>query len=427
MKRAIVTGIVCALLGAGVAWATQTWRDNESMGGFSLTDPTHAGGGPLCVQYDNTGKLTSAGTPCGAGLGGSAGVSSVTGTAPIASSGGAAPNISISLPSGQVAFGTGTNVSSNSQFTYSASLDQIQNVFTKATGQNGIKITNSSSGSGAFVDVALANDLGDPSRSDVFYASSTYATSDCGPSHLCLVTAAGGSSYIDFSPNNVKSLTIQPSRIELPTSDGSSIAIELDQGAAQVINKVGGPLYIGTGDANFVGFFTNNSGVQFKITSAGTIQAASLAAGGITKAAVTTGEFGIASPGTDYQAPLVACTDYVSLSCVSGTTDLGGTNATPTVIGFENTAAMRGDIVATEIVAPGTPAAGKLACYGDSSSLNWACKDETGERQTRRPNDDGDSRVSFFTAVSDSGQFSRAQPSYSDISGSPPDQEPGLG
>ena len=146
-----------------------------------------------------------------------------------------------------------------------------------------------------------------------------------------------------------------------------------------------------------------------------------LTAGGIMKATAGTGLHAIASPGTDYQLPLVACTDYVSLSCVSGTTDLGGTNATPTVIGIENTAAMRGDIVATEIVAPGTPAAGKLACYGDNSSLNWACKDELGNvkhgvRTTTA------TASQFFTAVSDSGQFSRAQPSYSDISGSPPDQ-----
>ena len=136
MKRAVVTGIICALLVAGVAWATQTWRDNESMGGFSLTDPTHAGGGPLCVQYDNTGKLTSAGAPCGAGLGGSAGVSSVTGTPLRVSTSPTTAPSSSSISIGGYYTGAGatsgeTNVRTSGQLTYSAAWTRIRTVSTK--------------------------------------------------------------------------------------------------------------------------------------------------------------------------------------------------------------------------------------------------------------------------------------------------------
>jgi len=103
-----------------------------------------------------------------------------------------------------------------------------------------------------------------------------------------------------------------------------------------------------------------------------------------------------------FQAPLTACTDYVSLTCVSGATDLGGSNATPTVIGAENDAAMRGDLLATAIAAPATPAAGKARIYVDSTSNNLAVKNDAGTVnhgiQTQAC-----SSHNFATATTDSG------------------------
>ena len=87
MKRSIIIGLVCALLTVGVAWANQVWRDNTDGGNHSLGNVSTIqanngiGSGTRCAQFDSAGNLQPNATACGAGLGGSAGVSSVTGTA----------------------------------------------------------------------------------------------------------------------------------------------------------------------------------------------------------------------------------------------------------------------------------------------------------------------------------------------------------
>lgn len=102
----------------------------------------------------------------------------------------------------------------------------------------------------------------------------------------------------------------------------------------------------------------------------------SCSAGQAVNAATTGG--GLAC--TPIQAPLVCGTDYLSLTCVSGATDLGGTNTTPTVIGAENDAAMRGDLLATAITAPSTPASGKARIYIDSTTKNLVAINDAGTK-----------------------------------------------
>lgn len=122
---------------------------------------------------------------------------------------------------------------------------------------------------------------------------------------------------------------------------------------------------------------------------------------------------------TSFQAPLTACTDYVSLTCVSGATDLGGTNATPTVIGIENTATMRGDVVATNIAAPGMPAAGKTAIYVDNGSKNIVALNDGGIKNHGIQNFTcGTSPQTFVKQVSSDGSSTCGQASFSDVSGS---------
>ena len=87
MKRSVIIGSVCALLTVGVAWATQVWRDNTDGGNHSLANVSTIqanngiGSGTRCAQFDSAGNLQPNASACGAGLGGSSGVSSVTGTA----------------------------------------------------------------------------------------------------------------------------------------------------------------------------------------------------------------------------------------------------------------------------------------------------------------------------------------------------------
>jgi len=57
----------------------------------AITVPGLSGGGIQCLEVDNTGKVGATGAACGSGGGG--GVTSVTASAPLASSGGATPNI----------------------------------------------------------------------------------------------------------------------------------------------------------------------------------------------------------------------------------------------------------------------------------------------------------------------------------------------
>ncbi len=78
---------------------------------------------------------------------------------------------------------------------------------------------------------------------------------------------------------------------------------------------------------------------------------------------------------------------------------------------------MAGSLLATAITAPGTPASGKGSIYVDSTSKNLAVKDDAGvvkhgaQTKTVVSNQ-------FFTAFSDAGAFTSAQPAFTDISGS---------
>ncbi len=118
-----------------------------------------------------------------------------------------------------------------------------------------------------------------------------------------------------------------------------------------------------------------------------------------------------------YQAPLTACTDYVSLTCVTGATDLGGTNATPTVIGVENSALVRGNVRVTNTSIPSTPSAGTNICWADSTAKNIACRNDTGA-VNHGVQSNGGAANKWISAIADNGTETLSQPAFTDISGS---------
>jgi hypothetical protein len=189
-------------------------------------------------------------------------------------------------------------------------------------------------------------------------------------------------------------------------------------GASGTVTNVTGtpPIFI-TGTPSTTPNVTIQGAITSGSTSTTTQNLGSLTTGllkGTVSAGVNT--ISTALAGTDYQAPLVACTDYVSLACVTGATDLGGSNATPTVIGIENTAAMRGDIVATEISAPANPAANHLACWADFTTENWNCKKSLGTIN-HGTQDYTCSTHQFANHEGNSGATSCAQPDFTDLTG----------
>ncbi len=112
----------------------------------------------------------------------------------------------------------------------------------------------------------------------------------------------------------------------------------------------------------------------------------------------------------------VACTDYVSLTCVTGTTDLGGTNATPTVTGVEDGAAQRGSLLATEIATPSVPAAGKLKAYASATGVLAAETPSGTVSNTYFPSTCGSN--TWASALTSSGAMTCTQPAFSSLSGS---------
>jgi hypothetical protein len=382
---------------------------------------------------------------------GTAPVTSIGVTGPITTTGGTTPTIGISLPAGQIGFGTGTNVTSASWLQADASTQRL--LLSSSVGVGpfpGAFITNSSAGVGAFAQFCLVNDQGTSKDACAYLGSSTYSGADSCPNCLTFDTGAGASAYINFSPNNVKTMIVQPNVVEFPTSNGGAISQEFDQAAAQSIDKINGSFFIGTNDSHFLGLYANGVTRVF-IEPGGEVQTIAIAApstptsgrgsiyvdstaktlsvkddaGNVShtartqtaaagKAFTALSDAGVFTE-TSFQAPLTACTDYVSVPCQTGSTDIGGTNGTTTVIGIESDAAMRGDVLATEVATPGAPAAGKVRIYA-STAGNVSAIDPSGNiNHGIRTQSCGASQ--YVTGVNVSGVEGCSQPAFTDVTG----------
>lgn len=116
----------------------------------------------------------------------------------------------------------------------------------------------------------------------------------------------------------------------------------------------------------------------------------------------------------------VACgTGSGTITALTHDVIASGTGSVPAnVVGIENDAIMRGDIIAASIPAPPAPAPGNLTFYGDSTQNVFYSLDDTG-RSTHTVQTLAAATHKFLTSIQADGGVTNAQPSYGDISGTP--------
>lgn len=420
------------------------------MSGGAVTITNMSGGGAQCVQVNNAGVLSGVGSACGAG----AGVTSVTGTAQRISTAPTTGAVVVDtiggFYSGAVSGGNenlGSNASGVEQqvttagvavlSTYQCVANELQ--YGAASGGGLAQSTKLVIDPATFspdvqlgVSGRIRAGLGSTGGDFLAVAGSTFSGGfqmwkDVTPTKAMNIGLGvpGGTASADLVISAYRPGWTEVARV---TNLGSVVIGT----SALATSAQDGYLYI----SSMAGVPTNNvtpqnSGASIPLvydTTHGRLYIPSNApkpiaqdttgfATGLMKNTTTTGVWSIGVAGTDYQAPLTACTDYVSLSCVTGATDLGGTNATPTVIGIENEAAMRGDILATSSAAPATPSAGHGRIWFDSTAKTLTAVNDAGGKthtvQSRSifPN-------FFVNSLSDNGVLGLAQPDFSDLTGS---------
>jgi hypothetical protein len=102
---------------------------------------------------------------------------------------------------------------------------------------------------------------------------------------------------------------------------------------------------------------------------------------------------------------------------LSGDVTGSGSTAITTALGnIPSATPMAGSLLATAVTAPATPATGKASIYVDSTSKNVCVKNDAGTVIHGVQTNTG-ATSNFLTAISDAGVVSRAQPAFSDISG----------
>lgn len=97
--------------------------------------------------------------------------------------------------------------------------------------------------------------------------------------------------------------------------------------------------------------------------------------------------------------------------------DLTGTYPNPTLANIPTATPAVGTLLRTNIAAPSSPAAGKVSTYADSTDLRFHDKNASGVIGTTVVADTGASN-NFLTAISAAGAISKAQPAFTNISGS---------
>lgn len=176
-------------------------------------------------------------------------------------------------------------------------------------------------------------------------------------------------------------------------------------------------LNAGNGSGNGVVIATGPSVTpQMSIANTGAVTVNSLSGSGASCVQASSAGV-ITRTGAACASPLTACTDYVSLACVSGATDLGGTNATPTVIGTEPGYDAHGYVNWNETFGPGAPASGKLNCWADSANDNLECFSSTSVTSVV-PDTHFCGASTWMHTLPASGVFTCTQPAFSDVSGS---------
>lgn len=353
MKRAIIIGTACALLVSAIAWATQVWRDGVDAGNHPLANVSTfqvnngVGAGTRCAQFDAAGNLLPSSAACGAGLGGSAGgVSSVTGTA---------QHISATPTTGAVIVDTIGGYSTGAVTAGNVSMGALASGVNEQVTTAGVAAPLTYAATANDVQFGAASGGGLAQSSTFAFNSNRFSV---------------GQSTFDGNFHAV--LADNPTPTGVATWDGR-YAVFGQSG------PTGGAVAFSYGNTAATGYMTvavpNSAFVHFQANAAdyawyagGTslvehqdvfgVYDALLTTNGLMKTTGGTGLHATAAAGTDYpavgvatpgsctgcsatvnangqvtayssvsyQAPLVACTDYVHIACQSGTSDLSNTD-----------------------------------------------------------------------------------------------------
>jgi hypothetical protein len=118
-------------------------------------------------------------------------------------------------------------------------------------------------------------------------------------------------------------------------------------------------------------------------------------------------------------ATLTVIGSSLSRAAITGDVAIGSGSDVAALLNIPNDTTMAGDLLATAIVAPGTPTSGRARLYVDSTSLNFAIKNASGivnhgVQTSAAPTHQ------FAISVSDAGVITYAQPTYADIAGAAP-------
>lgn len=105
-----------------------------------------------------------------------------------------------------------------------------------------------------------------------------------------------------------------------------------------------------------------------------------------------------------------------SMSTTAGG-DLSGTLPSPSVANLPDGVTQAGHLLATNIAAPASPASGKVKLFADSTDLRFHDKNASGTIGTTVVADAGAAN-NFLTAISAAGVISKAQPAFTNLSGS---------
>ncbi len=146
-------------------------------------------------------------------------------------------------------------------------------------------------------------------------------------------------------------------------------------------------------------------------------------ASGVTASSLTSvGTLTGGATGAGFTVALTVSTVSGTLPCANtpaytgDVTKASGSCAT-VVANIPTGATMAGSILATSTAAPGTPAAGKVLIFADSTSKRLRDIDDAGVLGSTVVADAGAAN-NFLTAISTAGVISKAQPAFSNLSGS---------